>query len=129
MRAVISLLMAGLLLALVGCRANRCEDGAARPPRQARCCSPGQVRKILSESCIRCHNAAQKKGGLDLSRRAPALLGGKAGAVIVPGSADESLMVEKVEAGGDAAQEPAHPSRSRRSGAGSRPAHLTRLSR
>ncbi len=28
------------------------------------------VRKILSESCVGCHNAGQKKGGLDLSRRA-----------------------------------------------------------
>ena len=57
------------------------------------------VRKILSESCVRCHNADQKKGGLDLSRRAPALAGGKSGAAIVPGNVEESLLVEKVEAG------------------------------
>src|SRR4051812_3967335 len=59
----------------------------------------GQVRKIFSNTCVRCHNADQKKGGLDLSRRAPALQGGKSGAAIVPGSLDESLAFEKIESG------------------------------
>jgi mono/diheme cytochrome c family protein len=59
----------------------------------------GQVRKVLSNTCVRCHNPDQKKGGLDLSRRASALKGGESGAAIVPGSIDESLVVEKVESG------------------------------
>jgi mono/diheme cytochrome c family protein len=59
----------------------------------------GPIRKILSNTCIRCHNADQKKGGLDLSRRASALKGGESGAAIVPGNVDESLAFEKVEAG------------------------------
>ncbi|MGC8639014.1 MAG: DUF1553 domain-containing protein [Isosphaeraceae bacterium] len=57
------------------------------------------VRKILSESCVRCHNADQKKGGLDLSRRATALRGGESGEVIVPGKVDESLLFDKVAEG------------------------------
>ena len=86
------------MLALVGCRANRCET-APSTATAGEVLFTGQVRKILSESCIRCHNPDQKKGGLDLSRRAPALLGGKSGAVIVAENAEESLLVEKVEAG------------------------------
>src|SRR3954454_15225361 len=59
----------------------------------------GPVRKILSNTCVRCHNADQKKGGLDLTRRAPELEGGKSGAAIVPGNFEESLAFEKLEAG------------------------------
>jgi mono/diheme cytochrome c family protein len=57
------------------------------------------VRKLLSETCIRCHNPDQKKGGLDLSRRVQAIRGGKTGPAVVPGNADESLLIDKVEAG------------------------------
>jgi len=98
MRTVISLLMAALCwpLSVAGQTVARTAPSTAKAGEVL---FTGQVRKILSESCIRCHNPDQKKGGLDLSRRAPALLGGKSGAVIVPGSADESLLVEKVEAG------------------------------
>jgi mono/diheme cytochrome c family protein len=54
---------------------------------------------ILSERCVSCHGPAQKKGGLDLTRRASALKGGASGAVIVPGAPDESLLVEKITDG------------------------------
>ena len=40
--------------------------------------------------------AGPEKGGLDLSRRVGALKGGKTGTAIVPGSPDESLLVDKV---------------------------------
>ena len=98
MRTAISLLMAGLCwpLSVAGQTAART---AASTATAGDVLFTGQVRKILSESCIRCHNANQKKGGLDLSSRAPALLGGKSGAVIVVGNAEESLLVEKIEAG------------------------------
>ena len=43
--------------------------------------------------------AGAEKGGLDLSRRATALKGGKSGAAIVPGSPDDSLLVDKVADG------------------------------
>jgi mono/diheme cytochrome c family protein len=98
MRTVISLLMAGLCwpLWVAGQTVARTAPSTATAGEVL---FTGQVRKILSEACIRCHNADQKKGGLDLSRRAPALLEGESGAVIAPGSADESLLVEKVKAG------------------------------
>jgi mono/diheme cytochrome c family protein len=59
----------------------------------------GSVRRILANTCVRCHNADQKKGGLDLSRRDAALRGGDSGAVVVPGNVEESLVVEKVREG------------------------------
>jgi len=57
------------------------------------------VREILSERCLACHSAEVKKGGLDLSRRASALAGGKNGPAVVAGKADESLMLDRLDAG------------------------------
>ena len=54
---------------------------------------------ILIDQCVSCHGPAQKKGGLDLSRRATALKGGKSGTAIVPGSPDLSLLVDKIADG------------------------------
>ncbi len=56
--------------------------------------------------CISCHGPEKKKGGLDLSRRATALAGGKSGEAIVPGEPDESLLVEKVAEGEMPPKEP-----------------------
>ena len=58
-----------------------------------------EVSLILVDQCVSCHGPAQKKGGLDLSRRATALKGGKSGAAIVPGFPNESLLVDKVAEG------------------------------
>ena len=55
-----------------------------------------EVDNILATRCVSCHGPEQKKGGLDLSRRATALKGGDSGVVIVPGSPDESPLVDKV---------------------------------
>jgi mono/diheme cytochrome c family protein len=92
-----------IVLSLVACSGGL--TAAAEDARRSATSKPGEssrfdaVRAILSESCIRCHNANQKKGGLDLSRQSSALRGGESGAVIVPGHAAESLLVDKVEAG------------------------------
>ena len=58
-----------------------------------------EVSAILVDQCVSCHGPMQKKGGLDLSRRATAVKGGKSGTAIVPGSADLSLLVDKVAEG------------------------------
>jgi mono/diheme cytochrome c family protein len=58
-----------------------------------------EVAAILADRCVSCHGPEQRKGGLDLSRRATALSGGESGAVIVPGQPDLSLLVEKVTEG------------------------------
>src|SRR5262249_55171944 len=54
---------------------------------------------ILVETCLTCHAADPKKGGLDLTRHATALAGGDGGTAIVPGEPGESLLYEKVAAG------------------------------
>ena len=54
---------------------------------------------ILTGHCLSCHGPDQRKGGLDLSRRAAALEGGKRGVVLVPGSPNDSPLVDKIEGG------------------------------
>jgi len=58
-----------------------------------------EASTLLANRCVSCHGPEQKKGGLDLSRRATALKGGKSGIVIVPGSPDESVLVDKIAEG------------------------------
>jgi Planctomycete cytochrome C len=59
------------------------------------------VQPILQQSCVRCHKLPESggggplrgpAGGLRLDDRAAAFKGGKLGKVIVPGSADDSLL-------------------------------------
>jgi hypothetical protein len=57
------------------------------------------IAPLLSRRCLSCHNATDKKGGLDLSASGPARAGGKQGVVLVPGKPEESLLWERVEAG------------------------------
>ena len=59
----------------------------------------GAAEAILSGQCLSCHGPEQKKGGLDLSRRAALLKGGKSGVVVVPGSPDESTLIDKIADG------------------------------
>ena len=59
----------------------------------------GQVRKLLSETCVRCHNPDQKKGGLDLTRHAGAVKGGASGPAVDIDHPADSLLLEKIESG------------------------------
>ncbi|QDT66805.1 DUF1549 domain-containing protein [Calycomorphotria hydatis] len=54
------------------------------------------VRPLLSEHCWTCHSEKEQKGGLRLDTRGHMLLGGESGESIVPGKADESLLIESV---------------------------------
>ncbi len=54
------------------------------------------VAPLLARRCLGCHNATDKKGGLDLSTAKTALAGGESGAAFVPGKPDDSLLWEKV---------------------------------
>lgn len=55
-----------------------------------------KAESILIARCIRCHIGDDAKGGLDLSQRSSALRGGKNGAAFLPGSAEESLLWQRV---------------------------------
>lgn len=53
---------------------------------------------ILKQNCFACHNPEKKKGGLVLTSRELALKGGENGAVIVPGKAETSSLVQALAA-------------------------------
>lgn len=57
-----------------------------------------QVRPILTEHCLRCHNPrrAKRSGGLDQTTIAGLLTGGWGGPAIVPGRPKESLLIGAV---------------------------------
>ncbi|NNM28573.1 MAG: DUF1592 domain-containing protein [Akkermansiaceae bacterium] len=55
-----------------------------------------KIAPLLARNCLECHDAATRKGDLDLSRRDRALAGGKNGKALVPGDPDASLLWEEV---------------------------------
>ncbi|HEX8199345.1 MAG TPA: DUF1549 domain-containing protein, partial [Isosphaeraceae bacterium] len=55
-----------------------------------------EVRPLLAENCLKCHGQEKHKGGLRLDSRTSALEGGDSGPAVVPGHADESLLVEAI---------------------------------
>ncbi len=55
-----------------------------------------RIAPLLVQRCFACHNAATKKGGLDLSSRKGAMAGGESGVVIAAGKPDKSLLWERV---------------------------------
>jgi mono/diheme cytochrome c family protein len=59
------------------------------------------VAPLLRQRCASCHNPDKKRGGLDLSTRARMLAGGDMGAVVKPGAAADSLLMQMVS-GADA---------------------------
>src|SRR6516225_5765953 len=68
----------------------------AAPSRASEEAFRKHVAPMLSRSCMGCHDGARKRGGLDLSARDAAMKGGDGGAVIVPGSAARSKLIEAV---------------------------------
>ncbi|QDT06865.1 Planctomycete cytochrome C [Rubripirellula lacrimiformis] len=56
-----------------------------------------EIAPLLSKHCLECHDSASKQGGLDLSRRAGAFVGGDSGGPIVPRDAGHSLLYTAVE--------------------------------
>src|SRR5262245_12675512 len=53
------------------------------------------VAPILATRCLDCHNAADKKGNLDLSRAVGAQAGGDSGVVLVAGKPDDSYLWQR----------------------------------
>ena len=58
-----------------------------------------KIAPLLARNCLECHDAAAKKGRLDLSSKVAAFAGGESGQAIVPGKPVESLLWELVESG------------------------------
>lgn len=57
-----------------------------------------RIALLLSRHCLECHDAATRKGELDLSRKSLALKGGETGLALIPGKSAESLIWQLVEA-------------------------------
>jgi len=74
--------------------------GNEKPPADAKTAHfRDQIQPILTGKCLTCHDTDRKKGGLDLTRRANALTGGKHGAAVQPGKAADSLLVKRITKG------------------------------
>src|SRR5262245_47427468 len=57
-----------------------------------------QIAPLLARRCLGCHNASDKKGGLDLTSHAASDKGGENGQVIEPGKPEESSLWQRVQA-------------------------------
>ena len=67
-----------------------------------------KIRPVLAERCVRCHSDGKKapKGGLRLDSPEGLLKGGASGAVISPGKADESPLIDAIAHEGGVAEMP-----------------------
>jgi hypothetical protein len=67
-----------------------------------------EVRPILKAACFHCHGESdQREGGLDVRLARLIKAGGESGPAIIPGSADESLLWQRVR-DGDMPPDPSH---------------------
>jgi hypothetical protein len=57
----------------------------------------GIVKPILANTCVSCHGEKKQKKMLRLDSLAAIMKGGKDGAVVVPGNADKSDLVDRIE--------------------------------
>lgn len=55
-----------------------------------------EAHRLLKRSCLKCHRATKKKGGLRLDTRADALAGGESGPAVIPGD-QASLILARVK--------------------------------
>ena len=56
------------------------------------------VQPILDKNCTSCHQPASKQSDLDLTTYAAFRAGGRRGAAFVPGSPDQSLVIQFITA-------------------------------
>ncbi|MEX0713100.1 MAG: LamG-like jellyroll fold domain-containing protein [Pirellulales bacterium] len=92
------------------------ESDASAPPSEADSERhfETQIAPLLARHCLECHASTSKKGGLDLSRKDPALAGGTSGSAIVPGQSAESLLWQYVESDEMPKDRPPLPEREKR---------------
>ena len=82
----VRLALCGLLVC--GLAGGRADDGVAF--------FEAKIRPLFLERCVECHGEKKQKGGLRLDSRAGWQKGGDSGAAVVPGKADESLLIKAV---------------------------------
>lgn len=57
----------------------------------------GVIKPILANSCVSCHGEKKQKKKLRLDSLAAIMKGGKDGAVVVPGNADKSDLIARIQ--------------------------------
>jgi mono/diheme cytochrome c family protein len=74
----------------------------ARPSAPANSAAIAEnAMRLLHHNCLSCHNAEKEKGGLQLTSRERALLGGDSGPALVPGKPEKSLIIKVLPADSD----------------------------
>ena len=99
-RPLVLALTAGAALGLtLASRGSQAAQSASAAPSDAPA-SPeyyaAHVQPILSANCYKCHAGMNHRGGLRLDSADAILKGGRDGAVIVPGHADQSLLIKLI---------------------------------
>jgi hypothetical protein len=95
-------LSALLVLILAACSGGSSQGSpaASNPPAAAGEVSfAADVLPILKDSCTHCHGGSRQNGGLRVDSYAAVIAGGSHGAVVVPGNAANSLLVELITSG------------------------------
>ena len=95
------LFSAAICVAILAARRAVAADAA---PQSAAVAAAAQ--QIFAEHCYQCHGPSKQEGELRLDLAAAALKGGETGAVIKPGHADDSLLIEYVSGKGDTVMPP-----------------------
>jgi len=60
-----------------------------------------KIRPVLVEQCLSCHGEKKQSAGLRLDRKSAVLKGGENGPALVPGKAEESLLVKAIRHTGE----------------------------
>ncbi len=74
-------------------------DSPAPQPQAGSVSFASDVLPIIESRCISCHGAERAEDGLDLTSYAALMAGSENGAVLTPGDAENSLMVQLVQNG------------------------------
>ena len=116
-RAVFALAaIAAAGIALSGCRSPEVQSAAPADPATPQFYT-SRVQPILQRNCYRCHSGFNHRGGLQLDTREHIMRGGKAGAVIVRGHPEQSLLVQLIRHEGPARHPTPMPPKSKLSDA------------
>ncbi len=87
--------MRRLILVAVACAQLALQGGATRADERDDFFE-AKIRPVLAATCFRCHGDTKTSAGLRIDSREALLKGGDAGAVLVPGDPDESLLIQAI---------------------------------
>jgi hypothetical protein len=102
--ALLTVVSAGAFLLTAGSFATEPAPSGDSPPAAQQTFSAEDlkffeqhIRPLLVDRCIKCHGPGKQQGSLRLDSRSAVLTGGDSGAVIKPGHAAESLLLQAVK--------------------------------